>query len=1200
MPIDSVNRPQIATIQSEPGEVSHQYRSSSEIQEQSLSQSSSQSSRQSSSKRSTHSQQPLRLSAPVSDSGGAPAHGRIIAADLDEISNALAQHLYNICRDVVDRINSRWSSASPDNTHLKKFVNARYTLNMHVITPLSRYPRDNATNRINPNTLLSIEDAAKFSRAFEIAARELPKGEVRELVGLLGQHIKAAWMQMKTDEVKLKAKKEMESFRDPETFQMRSVSVEARFNIGSPQIKLNNIRGVPASAHVRGALELGKRGELMIDPESLAFLNKGTKKSLSFGGGAEADLISAVRVHLDGQIKVEKDDVKMEFFTSIDKMVDNKAYTRQFAKGNRDEYGGALKRGIWNKTKKIIGESIDNKKVLTSYSEISKLKEDQQHAVDNQKRLNELLKIVLKLHNADISASSPDRSSGLKGYTKAVTVSVNGTAGASLAAADVSGDINLFARKSIYDFRLHVPTQFSDIIQEKPERLSELPVKLMRHVYEVLHHTEENSAERRNAAESKLLDLNTDLKKYSEVVKDLDGLRYRQSKKIAGKDKMMEKELAKEKHQIENKWYAIGRHNFLQALSASHALLVLNAMPPGSQPSDETLKAAKDAGEKLKNPDFRYDKGRLDKAGAFNKDLILQYRSSAFSAGANIEAYGQSGSLTYSRVSDNRIHISRVRQGDYITKSWTATGNISANAPINAVAEKLREATSNIERSGGNSEDQTDIRSQLSEILDENSANGEFTHERSRITRDFVPEYRQKPDYDGSNEYQRLFNRITKTSTLGGQLGGTGPASPGVNVGGNVGYEQSRSTMVKQTLGDNNLDFAFSMLNRMDKNNEPELKRQFFETHKVEFGKMFKNLGESGTNIHQEARFFLDELINRAPDTEKNRAGNALSILSSGTKSPSKREAAFSALRALTSTASTAEEKDGALMTLRESLKFIPWNDRKEPTPEKSTVYSLGLGGKKIFNKKIIPGEQPSTKFEKAEKALDTLEKEIGKYTSGSQSRNKTEKKTQEAIKTLNRLFDDLDRVSEYEQAKNTISTLLKKVPPESEEYKNAEACLNNLINPEDVSDSGTYIVDHARIRERSSSVLADFIGNHADTASAKDEALNFKNNFNTAMRDFKHDPSPANYENAKSMFISLQKQQLVPWNEGFWSTLEDVPFKKKDAASALDIGTRILKEMGMHPRAREQNGGGRNQVSIDPTQTSPESTPQPGRSGRS
>ncbi|MEJ2419659.1 MAG: hypothetical protein P8Y45_22580, partial [Exilibacterium sp.] len=129
----------------------------------------------------------------------------------------------------------------------------------------------------------------------------------------------------------------------------------------------------------------------------------------------------------------------------------------------------------------------------------------------------------------------------------------------------------------------------------------------------------------------------------------------------------------------------------------------------------------------------------------------------------------------------------------------------------------------------------------------------------------------------------------------------------------------------------------------------------FFEEHKVEFSEMFKKMGDPSTGIHHETQFFLNELIERAPESKKSEAYNALNIVFNGEKQPSKKDAALSTLEVITSRTSTDEEKDRAEETLREAINSIPWSKIKEATPPKSTLATLGFGGIRIFNKNGFP-----------------------------------------------------------------------------------------------------------------------------------------------------------------------------------------------------------------------------------------------------
>lgn len=1094
------------------------------------------------------SSRPIQLSAPDSSK---PLQ-KIFAADMESVSNALLNEVNNRCSGLDERIHHGWGSLSGSQRKLNKLKRADKILNAHVRPLLEKYPKDTQSGKIRQDIMLSNEDVAKMSRALEVATKALPTGELRELTGLLGQYLKTSWKQQKVDELKESILKELEPQRRPETFRASSQSINAKLGIGTPVIEVNNHTLVPISASTKHVLGLGKKTEILTDPEGLVFINHHTIKNTTNSANAKLELGKIVNANINGGVKVAKDDVKLEMFGSIEELVEKRADDSLLSHANRDEYKGIAKFSIWDKIKQKVSSAVDQRNFPSS-SELDRLENDQQHMVDNKARLNELLKNVLHFQDVDISAPTPSRARGLVGHSSTTTVTAAVKGGA--AAAGVSGNINISASRSLFDFHVYAPAQFSDAIEKNAKRLEEVPQELMQHAQDALDLTEAGSPQRQQAAVAKLVDLNTDLKRYYDVVQTLDGLRHRHKTNIAGKNNQQQKSLVNEKHQLENKWQAIGRHNFLQTLSASHALLSINAKSAEGEFSEQATSAIKNAADSLRNPKIQYDKGRLTKSAAFQKDIVLQNRSTKVTAGADLGGYGVSGSLSYSREWLNRIHPSRVRQGDYVNKTWTVTGNVSANSAVNQLANRLQSSTGD----NGTIQDLSDI------LTTADSTDLSYSQSRSKLTREFRPEYRADKNYSGDKDYHTQFTRTTKTTATKVMAGGTGPVAPGFNVGASASYERTQKVTLDQKIGTDDLAYVLSILNRMDKNKavNPKALEGYYDENKAQFGEMFTKMGQANSSIYQEAQYFLDELIERAPDSDRERSLNALTTICNGEQRVSQKDRAFTALANLTS----GKTENNPIPVLREAVEMIPWNQIQEFTPSTSTMATLGFSGKTVFGKKVIPGEKPTTKQEKAEKALSILEKAVA-LDAFNKHPGKSSTTVKDAVKTLTRLFNTLDNKAGFDKAKTMLTEQIKQAPLSNAQRDQIINSLNTLVTAQ--VQTGDSEAANANLQTHFE-ILEAFIRAHSQNTGPKDAAHAFKEHFNTAMADYYADPSSDNLASAKAAFFDFHSRQMTPWNEAHVSTWVDVPFTRTDAERALDTGTRVLKKVGLHSRVSQQ-----------------------------
>ncbi|MEJ2075192.1 MAG: hypothetical protein P8X79_17210 [Reinekea sp.] len=1095
----------------------------------------------------------LSLTVPTSMSDDEPASRRVLAADVSEIAKSMQNHLHEKCRDADSQFNHGRYFPGSKNSRLEAYVSASQKLTDHVTALLEKYRIDPGTDRIDPKTILSIEDAAKISRAFEAIAKRLPKGEMRELAGLLGLHLKAAWSQMKVEEVRASLLDKLAPYQNPETSMSDTVSAAISLDAGMPGIKIGKFKIKPLAVSIRQVLGLGKGSELSVNPEGIVYVYDHTirKGQTSAEVGIDVPVISDAK--FSGKIQTARFDTKLKRYATVEDLVEKCGHTQRWSYANRDEYSGILKTSTWSNIGKRITHAIRHKR-LPSSSELADLKVDQQHATDNQKRLDELLKNVLGLEHAKVSAPPPDRTPEWTGRSTYITASVGGSVKANLKGI-AGGDVDLTYKRMALDFLLFDKMTFTKAVLSDPKYLNDLPAKLMKHASDSLAHTDESTPERQQAATEKLQDMKDDLQRYFTVVKDLDGVRFRERAGLVQKQ-TTKNNLRNEKHRLENKWHAIGRHNLLQVMSASHALLTFNALPKGGYPTDEANKLVSDTAELLAKPDINYDKHRLADAAHIKIYDVHQDHSNTIKASARVSVMGQSGEVSISQEKLSRLNVSRMRQGEYINNEVSLTGTIDPSGAAYTASELAAQLGRKVNIPEG-----------FASVFDDGMTSVTGSRTRTHLERQYSPEYVTYPEYEGDKDFKTRFTRNTLSDAKRVSIVGEGPVAPGINMGGEVEYVSAKTHMLNQTLGTDNLSYVLLILKRelTNKAAHPQGRNQFYENHKTEFSEIFKKLGDPESNVSKEARFFLNELIDGALDSELDRARHSLNTIYNGNSRMSDQTQAMNAMNVLIRPDASAKEKNSAIDALNGAIHSIPWKRLKEPVPLSSAISTLGIGR---GHYKI---KAPTSKLEKAEEALAQL--------SGS-GINIKDRKVKDAIATLTRLFKTLNAESDYDQSRKTLKLLIEKLPETSTERRQAETALNKILNSNEprLQDSSNFNTD----RQNGKRILSQLIEQHADTQSGKVEMQDFAEQFRQTMAEYREDP-----------FFEFHQYQSKPTAASEDSVLEDRGYSQWQADSAFKTGTRFLLNAGLHPRVLRQS------KSVSPAHNrsvpnSPRNTPVP------
>lgn len=1114
----------------------------------------------------------VKLSASYKDATGRESKPlqQVFAADVELIAKAIHNELANDIAEFSGRSSSRHTnkySSKELNSQLKK---ADQYLQEHIFPILDKGYKDEGYNdqgAIANDVLLSAEDVAKTSRAFEAMAKALPYGGLKELSGLLGQRLYASWQQMKVDEYKQDLRNKYEYLRYPETNVFRSNAVNVKTAVGLPVAEVGNTNVLPTNLSVQQELGVEKGVQILSDPENFIFVNKHTISSAKSSVKASADLAKMVKGKVTGKAEVKLDNAACTMYNNADEMVDKAAHLSFMGGANRDEYKGIIKGNKLRSLKHKAASLLH--KHPSAGSEVKDMEYEHQQAFNNQGRLDELLKDVLKLRNTKLETPLPARAHGPACSSSAVTVSAKFNAGAGAGVAGLEGDIEGEVKRNVWHFGLYLPTHFSDVVKEDPRRLNELPKELFQHASDAIAHTKENSHQRSVVALDKLKDLDHDLKAYYQVVNQLDGLRYRKKLGLI-KSTGQEKALVKEKHALENKWQAIGRHNFMQKISASHAFLTVNATANGYKLSEQDQTVIKSALSSLKSPAIDHNKEKLNFSSAFLKDVILQNRGDTVTARANVSVGGQRGSVSYSKENLHRIHPSEVRQGDYTTKTVAVGGTVSAAPVINKLSAIVED-----DEGDGN------VASVVSDFIS-GDTNLSYNYTREYFNRDYKPEFYDRPKFKGSQDPVNLVSRTAKTKSLHSVVGGMGPVAPFLNAGATLSTRDTKRQNVKEEVKPDTLTYVFMIMHRMERNKaiSPNEKEHFYNKHQKEFSEIYKNLTNPSSNASYEAQYFFDDLAEKA-EAKGKYANNCLQTIvpssmrsdqlsfSDGDDLPMNdlvyKEDAYKALDAIAKLDENASVNSVrfSMQTLGQSIKNIPHGDVLEAEPKVSALATLGWGGKKILDKKVMPGDKLSTRKQKAEDAVNILKSNEDHIVKAHQNGKPLNKQVKSAIQTLERVMRPLPKKITTDQSYKDLREIINTFKMSDEDRQQALESLDRLYKSK-IGGERFY-----RAVEKDAENIADIVHDYYHANLTK-EAV-FKDNFMQAMKSFKDQPSAANEALAKEMFLDFQVKIVPSWAEKHGANWKEVAYSRDFADKSLKRSTRLLKNMGLHSRLSEQ-----------------------------
>ena len=748
-----------------------------------------------------------------------------LASDLHADGRLITEKLANI----INKLHENITSSNLVNTATNKPLSS-------ILTIMGNPPQ--------PTGIVSIDDTAKLSYQLEKLAKTLPKGDIKEICSLLGQNMKSGWITLKNQELNAEKQQQLAPLGTPGASETLSLSVGVSSGVSLlPALGGTGSVGPYAELSVGGQRTTG----LSADDETLFFKDSTTGSHVSVAAGAKVKLTDQIGAKLGANAQFSHTNTQFKEYDSVEQYVDRKGH--QLNRANRREYIDSSKN---HKVENFVKSHLP----FNLGSELKNIKYERQQAVNSQHRLNDLLETVLDI-KTNVNATPPERSKPLMGHYNTWTGEVKLEANAGMTVNIGEAGLKLAAgatvshKKSVTNIYEFVPSQFYDVIKNNADKLKELPANLTQHAKAITAYSSSS-----NGATKGLKLLSQDIDSYYKTVQQYD---YLKSEKNA--DSSVLKQHRIDKHTIENRWGAIGRHQFLQFANASHAYLAHKAMAEDPQSKALTteqqtskMELIANVAMKTQSPSIEYSKQRLDKIATFKQQIYLKITDSK--TGINVSAGPFSAQLDV--LQRERIHPSRIRAGSYVdlNLTWTVSGSLQGVIDKASITAKINEAAA---KEGVQLPQEFDFSPDLS-----GGKSGTV------LIRFFKPNYAKGAEFEGDTGYRRQFIRHLSSVSAGAGLGAAAMVVPGVNVGANLGVNYSKTTVSSETLGTEDLTYSMVRYNRFFRNSgkDPANKEwQAFESkNKVEYQKIFRHLGDPAHKIHKEAQHFLSELVDKAPD----------------------------------------------------------------------------------------------------------------------------------------------------------------------------------------------------------------------------------------------------------------------------------------------------------------------------------------------
>ncbi|HCH2731444.1 TPA: hypothetical protein NKT26_004508 [Vibrio parahaemolyticus] len=651
--------------------------------------------------------------------------------------------------------------------------------------------------------IFTLDELALLALYVDELSGLLPKGELKELTKLINLQMECSWVKMKSDQHLLKRISDLRFMQEAGAAFKNTLSVGG--NIGYGFAATANSAGVKNS--VTAGLNVDMVRHVFVDDDQTIFEQH--SKGISLNGGADCDFTVA-NLGVKGQVKTEK--ILQKEYSSVE----------HFARNEHVRFP-------LRKMKSSFADKL-------SSNSVKSLHKAQRDAYNTSIRLNQLMHSVLGL-NADIFCIKPANTAPNEANINVTSVNLGGKTNAGV--KDLNVGLGVSANQSLTV--LNIEAEGYQKFVEDLKRVSELPSEFYFRVKDEI----ELDSSKENLL--KLLGvLESDVANYNSIVKKYDG-----EKLNNGANCDLKNALKAEKYAIENRWSAIGRHQFLQFAAASHAYISKLLI----EANFDDMNAIKRCEALIYNPDFACSAVMLRKLTTLPKVLKLKITDNKSSFGLSVGPFSGKVEINHRDFK----HCSRVRDGRYI--DVIVSGQASAALSmlnINTLNKKINEILAG--------EGLSDIVGSVSFTPD---MNGGIT--LLHISRWFKPNYSKNNNFPGDKGWRKQFTRTALSRNLGGNINTSGGA--GIVLGANLSASESRTKISKENIGTHDLTYTIARFNHAYTNNGSKIDnnewQRFFEQNKHSYVDIFKNMSNTDSALSKEVSFFFKELKDRATASQK-------------------------------------------------------------------------------------------------------------------------------------------------------------------------------------------------------------------------------------------------------------------------------------------------------------------------------------------
>ncbi len=809
-----------------------------------------------------HSQQALAITAPSTEENhGSVSKSRVFTASTDKDSARIAnrsESSYDMAGLSASQITTK---TNINQVYIKDLVVILLTLREQLaLTELSAKKAKTISDKLgniaqilqgNDTNAgkLSAKEIALISLNFEDLSHSIPvkksTANIKELTQLLANNLASTWLQKeKAIQIKEWVQTQSPSFK-PGAASVKSLSVGV--NAGANLLQLPSVSG-NVGPYVNAGVT-GTIGRAMTaDDDGGMFADKFAKVSGKISAGAEIGVGNHLGLKAGGEVQYSRTRAATKFYDGPQSYAE--AEMHHTSKVSRNSYLNLKP----NKITKAI------KSLFPSQSEMQQIDKIQQLAVNGQQRLTQLLSGLgvsntLKAVAPQYARANVDHYSLTSRQAKAEAVAKVGLSKIKMAAAEASVTLS----QTYGDIGIHVPKNFSQAIKENRLRLLELPSNYYQHASELIAHTPQAQLAATSITAMGLLE--ADVKAYYSAVKEYD---YQKSLGLNA-NKALQKTMAQQKHVIEQRWGAIGRHQFIQFAAASHAVLADKITQHKDQLTTIEVKRSQGLisalGTRIYQPEIQHSPRRLDKLVNFNKEFMIKLNDTT--ASFNISAGPLSGTLAITHK--DRTHPSIVREGKYIDISFTlaASAGVSTVNFVKDLNKKLKhKIDSTLKEQGIDNINEYSFLPGTS-----NALAGTY------MIRLFKPTHDQ---YQVEQQYRKLFSRQLATVSTDTDLSGNVTVTPGISVGASLAVNKSATRVAGETLGTKDLTYPSMMYKSFFERNDHDPKNQewqdFTKQHKNELKQLFQNLAKPKERVHKDALALLKQGIERAELTADKQA----------------------------------------------------------------------------------------------------------------------------------------------------------------------------------------------------------------------------------------------------------------------------------------------------------------------------------------